>query len=402
MAASSLDLADRGPRDAMLGRLVGFGRYVRASGLTVGTGRILSFCRAAAALDAFDREDLRLAARSTLVSRPEDLAALDAAFDRYFDMSVRGPSLGRTPEKANATPPRHGPDRQRSDTPRSIGAASTWSPRQVDDVTDEGAAIRVRASEAETLRRKDFGDLTEDERRAAFALIRRMALSMPERPSRRYRSGPKGSRFDLRGTIRRSLRTEGEPFRRAWKQRQSKRRPLVLLVDVSGSMAPYSRPLVEFAHSASLAGRRVEVFAFGTRLTRITRALRSRDPGEALAAQPTVVLLVHGFVGVEFLVAEIVYEIPEVLKILRRRREVSGTVALVFQKVGEALGGDATRSGLGRQTVGHLDRVRKDPAVDRDVRLRSIGYASVSPLGKEAALRQLVHEGRRIEVLVVR
>ena len=283
VAASSLDVADRDPREAMLGRLVGFGRYARASGLSVGTGRILSFCRAAAALDAVDREDLRLAARSTLVSRPEDFAALDAAFDRYFDMSGRGRSLARTTEGATTTPPR-GRAEQAADTPRSIVTASTWSPGPVDDATDEGAAIRVRASEAEALRRKDFGDLTEDERRAAFALIRRMAPSLPERPSRRYRPGPRGSRFDLRGTLRRSLRTEGEPFRRAWKQRQTKRRSLVLLVDVSGSMAPYGRPLVEFAHAASLAGRRVEVFAFGTRLTRITGALRSRDPGEALAA----------------------------------------------------------------------------------------------------------------------
>src|SRR5207249_8635998 len=84
--------------------------------------------------------------------------------------------------------------------------------------------------------------------------------------------------------LRRSLRTEGEPFDRAWKARRTRRRPLVLILDVSGSMAPYSRPLVEFAHAASVTGRRVEAFCFGTRLTRITRAVRRRDPGDALAA----------------------------------------------------------------------------------------------------------------------
>src|SRR5438477_176606 len=146
----------------VLHRLVGFGRYLRAASLPVGTGRVLAFCRAAAALDPFDREDLRLA--------------------------------------------------------------------------------------------------------------------IPSRHSRRYRASPSGERLDFRRTIRQSLRTEGEPFRRRWKARSTRPRPLVLILDVSGSMAPYSRPLVEFAHAAVRAGRKVEVFCFGTRLTRITRAVRSRHP----------------------------------------------------------------------------------------------------------------------------
>jgi hypothetical protein len=106
----------------------------------------------------------------------------------------------------------------------------------------------------------------------------------PARPSRRYRQAREGERFDLRRTLRRSLRTEGEPFQRAWKKRQRRRRSLVLILDVSGSMAPYSRPLLEFAHAAANAGRRVEVFCFGTRLTRITRALKTHDPQQALAS----------------------------------------------------------------------------------------------------------------------
>jgi uncharacterized protein with von Willebrand factor type A (vWA) domain len=111
-----------------------------------------------------------------------------------------------------------------------------------------------------------------------------MALEAPMRRSRRLRPSPRGTRFDLRNTLRRSLRTEGEPFRRAWRARRIRPRPLVLLLDVSGSMAPYSRPLVEFAHAAAVSGRRVEAFCFGTRLTRITRQVRARDPERALAA----------------------------------------------------------------------------------------------------------------------
>jgi uncharacterized protein with von Willebrand factor type A (vWA) domain len=113
-------------------------------------------------------------------------------------------------------------------------------------------------------------------------LIRRLAVRVPERSNRRYRAAVKGPRFDVRRTIRRSLRTQGEPFDRAWRARGRRLRPLVLVLDVSGSMSPYARALMQFGYAAMAAGRRVEVFCFGTRLTRATRTLRSKDPDRAL------------------------------------------------------------------------------------------------------------------------
>jgi uncharacterized protein len=258
-------------------RLVGFGRYLRASGLSVGTGRILTFCRAAAVLDPFDREDLRWAARATLVSRPDDLESLDRAFERYFG------TVG-----SDETPPAVTPfPRQRAVEPDrggGVAVAERWSTAGADEAGEERAAIRIVASDVERLRRKDFGEMSDEERRAAFAMIRRLILPLPNRPSRRHRPASRGSRFDLRRTLRRSLRTEGEPFRRAWTARRTRRRPLVLLLDVSGSMSPYARPLIHFAHAVVLSGGRAEVFCFGTRLTRISRSLRTRDPAIALAA----------------------------------------------------------------------------------------------------------------------
>jgi len=262
---------------ASLNRLVGFGRYLRLRGLSVGTGRVMAFCAAAAVLDPFDRSDLRWAARATLVSRHEDLAAVDAAFDHYFGTEVV--SLPE-PEQPTAPPPR-------TDAEPTEGEIMLGTGRAVHGHTEdvEGpAAIRVVASDVERLRSRDFGELSEEERRQAMVLVRRLAVAAPLRLSRRYRAGARGSRFDLRRTLRRSLRTEGEPFRRSWRSRRVRRRPLVVLLDVSGSMAAYSRPLVEFAHAAALAGDRVEAFCFGTRLTRITRALRTRNPSRALAA----------------------------------------------------------------------------------------------------------------------
>jgi hypothetical protein len=91
-----------------------------------------------------------------------------------------------------------------------------------------------------------------------------------------------GPRFDVKRTLRRSLRTHGEPFHRAWRARGTRSRPIVLILDISGSMAPYARALLQFAFAAMVAGRRVEVFCFGTRLTRVTRTLRTKDPDRAM------------------------------------------------------------------------------------------------------------------------
>lgn len=250
----------------------------------MGTGRILAFCRAAAVLDPFDRADLRWAARATLVSRRDDLAAMDEAFDRFFgneSLSIPDPASPR------------GFGEQRLDAEVSdddIAVATGRLLGEAEEGIEGRAALRAAASDVERLRTRDFGELSEEERLEAMALVRRLAVATPVRHSRRYRVDPRGTRFDLRRTLRHSLRTEGEPFRRAWKDLRLRRRPLVLIIDVSGSMAAYTRPLVEFAHAAAMAGDRVEVFAFGTRLTRITRALRTRDPSRALAAVGSTVI----------------------------------------------------------------------------------------------------------------
>ena len=276
-------LREGSPDTETVRRLVGFGRFLRANGLVVGTGRILSFCRAAAALHAFDPVDLHLAVWAMLVSCLEDFAVFDAMFDRYFgqlgDAGASGDSAERRDGIARSCP---GGDESLED---GVGLASAqWSPARRDEEPEGDTAIRVVASDAAILRTKDFAELDDQERRAMRAFVRRLALRAPTKRSRRLRPSPRGSRFDLRNTLRRSLRTEGEPFRRAWRARRVRPRPLVLILDVSGSMAPYSRPLVEFAHAAALSGRRVEAFCFGTRLTRITRQVRARDPERALTA----------------------------------------------------------------------------------------------------------------------
>ena len=134
----------------------------------------------------------------------------------------------------------------------------------------------IVASAMEVLREKSFADLSEEERHRVALLIRRLAITMPVRHTRRYRPAASGARFAAHAPP--SLRTQGEPFHRAWRARRSRARPLVLILDISGSMAPYSRALAQFAFAAMAAGRRVEVFCFGTRLTRSRERSARRTP----------------------------------------------------------------------------------------------------------------------------
>jgi uncharacterized protein with von Willebrand factor type A (vWA) domain len=261
--------------DPGLERLVGFGRLLRRRGLPVGTGRILTFCRAVAVLDRLDRNGVYWAGRVAMVARKEDLAAYDAAFDEWFPASD-GDALAMV---AGWGPSTSGPPEIEILLDQGVPEES-WEPAEGAD--DGEAPLGVLASAAEVLRAKSFDELSEAERLQADHVIRALSLHLPTRRSRRYRSSPYGRRFDQRRTLRASLRTQGEPFRRAWRDRRQRVRPLVLILDVSGSMSSYSRALMQFGFAAMRAGRRVEVFCFGTRLTRVTKALARSEPDDAL------------------------------------------------------------------------------------------------------------------------
>ena len=275
-------MAAASPEAEALARLIGFGRELRRRGLNVGTGRIVTFCRSAAALGVLDRTDLYWAGRASLISRPEDVEAFDAAFEAWFRERIRIeldlPGRGREDEV----------ERHAAEDPQGLVVeedhivAREWHALEGDEEPEGEAAVRLVASAVEVLREKSFAELTEEERARVAALIRRIAVRVPIRPTRRYRPAPTGARFDVRRTLRRSLRTQGEPFHRAWRARGIRARPLLLILDISGSMAPYARALLQFAYAALAAGRRVEVFCFGTRLTRVTRTLRTKDPDRAL------------------------------------------------------------------------------------------------------------------------
>lgn len=270
-----------------LAPLVALGRDLRARGLPVGTGRILTFCRAVAALGVADRDALYWSGRLSLIGRRDDLETFDAAFAAWFRSLRRDgdltidltlPAVGDVDAELAGVDPVDPFD-------AVVGSAASWRAEEAGDGPEpgDGTALRLVASALEVLRAKSFADLTEEERRRVARLIRDLSVRVPVERSRRTRAAAKGRTVDARRTFRRSLRTQGEPFARAWRTRRSRARPLVLILDVSGSMAPYARALLQFAYAAMAAGRRVEVFCFGTRLTRVTRSLRTKDPDRAFA-----------------------------------------------------------------------------------------------------------------------
>ena len=268
-------------RERHMDVLVGFGRRLRADGLPVGTGRILNYCRAAAVLTPLNRERLYWAGRTTLVARREDLERYDSAFRDYYDRGDLSDVLEKLFEFADKT---QVPQMDAADETEDGAQVERQTGLPEDAESSEGDAIvAMVASSAEVLRNKSFDKLTDAELRRVASAIRTIQLDLPLRRARRLARAPLPGNLDMRRTLRYSLRTQGEPLRRAWKDRRTRIRPLVLILDISASMSAFSHALLQFGYAAMNAGRAVEVFCFGTRLTRITRLLRTRDPDVALS-----------------------------------------------------------------------------------------------------------------------
>jgi uncharacterized protein with von Willebrand factor type A (vWA) domain len=243
---------------------------LRAGGVRVGTGEVETALRALAAVDAGSRVAAYLALRPVLCSRREDLAAFDAAFAAVFDAGAPDRGAGAGAE----LPPGGAPALPRVALPPAPAA---------ERATDEPVVRPAAYSDAELLRDKDFADYTDAERAVARAIIARLARRGPQRRSRRLRAvRRRGPRPDIQRTVRESLRHGGEPLDRRWRAPSTAPRRLVLVCDVSGSMTPYARMLLQYLHAAVATRRPVEAFAFGTRLTRVTRELAVRDPDRAL------------------------------------------------------------------------------------------------------------------------
>jgi hypothetical protein len=282
--------------ERLVANLVVFARTLRACGVGVREGGVADGVLALMHVGVERKRDVKDALRATFVFRHEDLARFDDLFDRFWRARARGGNLA-------GPRPMQVPERSRTAlrllAPAGAGPAS-------DTPGDEGGTPLGRAtySADEVMRRKDFAALTPDEIAQAEAAISRLSWDPGLRRTRRWKSG-EGRLVDLRRLLRANAKHGGEPVVLPRRRRTFAPRPLVILADVSGSMEPYARMLLLFAHALAGRARRVEVFVFATRLTRVTRQLmkghartalpRARDAARDWAGGTRIGEAVHAF-----------------------------------------------------------------------------------------------------------
>lgn len=251
---------------------VAMARSLRALGVPASPDSAVAFAAALAEVGLSRREHVYWAGRATLVQHPEDIATYDLVFASVFD-GAEGPELDEVPSPAEVT-------LLVDDGDDAGGAADTVT----------GPTFTVRWSDHELLRDKDFARCTTAELDEAHRLMADLRVTGARRRSRRLRASRRSrGAIDLRATARRALHTGGEPLRTMHRIPGHRPRRIVLLCDVSGSMESYARALVRFAHAAVVGRTQVEVFTLGTRCTRITRELQTRDPDAALHAAASAV-----------------------------------------------------------------------------------------------------------------
>src|SRR5918998_3013521 len=296
--ASVLTQRQLGHGTELLDRTVRFGRYLRRVGLPVTLGQVMDLVGAVEEV-GLGREDFKLAARTTLVTRKEDLPVFDEAFDLYWrratfgdgdscpfdqlsdllppdDMQQRGESELPPPESRNKG------DREgegQGEAERRMGQREV---REGEEDEDADPDVMLTYSAIEQLKAKDFAQFTDEEVEQAKRFMERIAWEIAQRRSRRLVRSPKGRYLDLRRSLRANMKYGGEAIELMRRRQKMKPRQFVMICDISGSMDRYSRLLLQFMHTVEQGLDRVEVFVFGTRLTRVTRQLRMRHIDAAL------------------------------------------------------------------------------------------------------------------------
>ena len=271
----------------LLPRLAAFARLLHDAGVEAGPRRLTDATRALGLIDLKQQTDFRNSLRTVFVSRKEDIPIFEAAFDIFWAPADPRASAGSVPGRSRTLP--LAPERAKAWS-AALGLHSSQMNREKEPT--EVPVSSSGYSKDELLRHKDFDQMTWQETEQVRRLMEQTPWRVAERRTRRLRPARSGQ-IDLRRTSRHAIRSSGELMRLFSRRPRVRRRPLVLICDVSGSMERYSRLLMIFAHA--IARREdLEAFVFSTRLTRITRLLRYRDLDRALES---VSKKVHDFSG---------------------------------------------------------------------------------------------------------
>ena len=257
---------------------VEFGQDLRQHGMVIGSDDVITFLSGISVLDATDLMDVYWAGRATLVRKQDNVALYNQRFQAFFL------DIGENEE-----------DHRKVKLKSSANAGSTLEVPNVEqglpgEVNEDESKMGYMASVADIARSKAFSECTDEELNRFRRLISMLKVSPPKRRTYRTQPTPKGANLDMRRMARETMRSLGEPKDLMFMKRKEKLRPIVFILDVSGSMADYSRNLLQLAYSARRANTKVEVFCFGTRLTRITKSIDKRTPDDAMRLAGEAVL----------------------------------------------------------------------------------------------------------------
>ena len=259
--------------------IVYFARALRAAGIPVGPGSVLDALEAVQAAGVGTRDDFYWTFHAVFVKRHEHSVLFDQAFRIFFRrrgyidqllamMLPQAPSGPPQPPQAGAT--------------RVHEALFSGLDDKLKKEREIELDTRMTVSDREILQKKDFAQMTSAEIAAAKEAMKRLVLPLAEIRTRRLAPHPRGHLIDIRRTLRASMKGGGDFIDLRFIGRRPKPPPIVALLDISGSMSQYSRIFLHFLHDLTDARKRVSTFLFGTRLTNVTRALRERDPDDAL------------------------------------------------------------------------------------------------------------------------
>jgi uncharacterized protein len=265
-------------RGHLLRHLVLFTRLLHLVGVPATPDQLVDLVQALPLLDLRRREEVKDAARAMLVTSREQAELFDSAFDLFWQAWTTDDQPAGA-EHVQKAPPAEGDTEVRDQERERVPEAGAGADTQNEPENEETVAAY---SAEEILRHKDFAELTETEAQSVTYLIRHFQWHPEQHPARRKQSAANGTHPDLRKTLRQGLRYGGEVMKFAWQTPKLKRRPLIVLCDISGSMERYARFLLRFLYVVTNGLERADVFAFGTRLTRLTRPLRQSDMDMAL------------------------------------------------------------------------------------------------------------------------
>jgi uncharacterized protein with von Willebrand factor type A (vWA) domain len=271
------------PTGRLAENIVYFARALRAAGIPVGPGAVLDALAAVEAAGVGTREDFYWTLHAVFVKRHEHSLLFDQAFRIFFRRrayldKLLAAMLPQAPmPESEDEKPKPGAQRVQEALLSNLGETERPKP-------DVEVDARLTVSDRELLQRKDFAQMSAAEIAAAKDAIKRLVLSLDEVKTRRLAPHRHGHLIDLRRTLRASLKAGGAVIDLKYLGPRTKAPPIVALLDISGSMSQYTRLFLHFLHAVTDARKRVHTFLFGTRLTNVTRALKAKDPDEALAA----------------------------------------------------------------------------------------------------------------------